>query len=109
MLETEGDGTQIAAIDANKAEADILLRKELDSLQKEHGKQFRFQHVLSHPSDEWKGTKGHVNAEIIKRMAFEPTEGAVTFLWGPPAMIQKAALPALKDWGFVEEENCFGF
>ncbi len=109
VLETEGDDTQIAVIDANKSEADILLKEELESLQKEHSKQFRLEHVLSHPSDEWQGTKGHVNADIIKRTAFPPSEGAATFLCGPPAMIQKAALPALKDWGFVEEENCFGF
>lgn len=109
VLETEGDDTQIAVVDANKSEADILLREELDSFQKKHGDQFRIEHVLSHPSDEWDGTKGHVNAEIIKKTLFEPAEDAVTLLCGPPAMIQKAALPALKDWGYVEEKNCFGF
>lgn len=34
---------------------------------------------------------------------------SVVFLCGPPAMIQKAALPALKDWGYEEEVDCFGF
>ena len=109
VLETEGDETQIAVIDANKSEADILLKEELDRLQKGHSKQFRIEHILSHPSEEWTGSKGHVNTDIIKRTAFDPTEGGVTFLCGPPTMIQKAALPALKDWGYVEEKNCFGF
>jgi len=66
--------------------------------------------VLSHPSsDEWKGLKGHVDEDIIKKNCFEPKEGAAVFLCGPPAMIQKAALPALKDWGYEEDVNCFGF
>ena len=109
ILETEGDDTQIRVVDANKSEADILLKDELEKLQKEHEEQFRIEHVLSHPSNEWKGKKGHVNADVIREVGFPPAEGSVTFLCGPPAMIQKAALPALTDWGFVEEKDCFGF
>lgn len=96
ILQSEGDKTEIKVIDANKAESDILLREEMDELQKEHGKQFKITHVLSHPDEDWKGLKGHVNADIIKENGFEPKEGNVVFLCGPPAMIQKAALPALK-------------
>ncbi len=73
------------------------------------------------------GLSGHVNADIIKSKLFEPSNDSVVFLCGPPAMIQKAALPALKgeflkhekcerrtanngpDWGYKEDENCFGF
>ncbi|KAI9726877.1 MAG: hypothetical protein M1835_003750, partial [Candelina submexicana] len=109
IVGTAGDDTQIAVIDANKSEADILLKDELVKLQKEHSKQLRIEHVLSHPSDDWKGKKGHVNADVIKEVGFEPSEGSVTFLCGPPLMIQKAALPALRDWGYVEDKNCFGF
>lgn len=109
ILETEGDHTQIAVVDANKSEADILLKDEMSTLQENHSQQFRIEHVLSHPSDDWKGKKGHVNADVIKEVGFEPKDGSVVFLCGPPAMIQKAALPALKDWGYKEEENCFGF
>lgn len=109
ILETEGDDTHIAVVDANKSEEDILLKDELEKLQKEHSGQFRIEHVLSHPSENWEGKKGHVNADVIKEVGYEPGKGSVAFLCGPPAMIQKAALPALRDWGFVEEENCFGF
>ena len=96
ILETEGDKTEIRVIDANKAESDILLRKQVGTLEKEHGKQFKIIHVLSHPTEEWKGLKAHINADIIKENGFEPTEESAVFLCGPPAMIQKAALPALK-------------
>lgn len=33
----------------------------------------------------------------------------MAFLCGPPGMIQKAALPALKEWSYEEEKDCFGF
>lgn len=109
ILETEDDDTEIAVIDANKSEADILLREELDKLQKEDAKQIRFEYVLSLPSGQWRGKKGHVNADIIKANAFEAKDDSAAFLCGPPAMIQEAALPASRHWGLVEEENCFGF
>lgn len=109
VLETPDDKTQLAVIDANKAESDILLHSELSKLQNSHASQFHIEHVLSHPSEEWTGKKGHVNADVIKEVGFAPEKGSVVFLCGPPAMIQKAALPALKEWGYVEEKNCFGF
>lgn len=109
ILKTKGDDTRIAVLDANKSEADILLKDELEKLQKEHSEQFKVEHVLSHPSEDWKGKKGHVNADVIKEVGYAPGKGSVVLLCGPPAMIQKAALPALREWGFVEEKDCFGF
>ncbi|KAJ9493380.1 hypothetical protein H2202_011147 [Exophiala xenobiotica] len=49
--------------------------------------------------DKWEkngGFSGHVNEDMIKHKLFEPGQKSVVFLCGPPAMIQKAALPALK-------------
>lgn len=109
ILGSKDDDTQIAVIDANKSEADILLKDELSEFQDKHEKQFRIEHVLSHPSDEWKGKKGHVNGDVIREVGFPPAEGSLSLLCGPPAMIQKAALPALTEWGYVEEKDCFGF
>ncbi|KAK4553809.1 hypothetical protein LTR86_008984 [Recurvomyces mirabilis] len=103
------EDVEVRVIDANKSEADILLHEELDHFEKESKGRLKITHVLSHPSEEWKGTKGHVNADIIKENLFPPGEGTACFMCGPPAMIQKAALPALRDWGFEEDKNIFGF
>lgn len=108
-LLSSSDQTQIRVVDANKSEKDILLRDELDGFEKESGGRLKVMHVLSHPSDAWEGKKGHVNADVIKEALFEPGEWTGVFLCGPPAMIQKAALPALREWGFREDENVFGF
>jgi nitrate reductase (NAD(P)H) len=110
ILGDKGDKTELRVIDANKNENDILLREEMEKFAREHREQFSVRHVLSHPSEEWKGAKGHVNKDIIRGSVFEPDGGGrVVLLCGPPAMIQKAALPALREWGFVEERDCFGF
>lgn len=103
------DQTKIKVIDANKTEADILLRSELDQLAKDHPDQFQITYVLSHPDENWKGEKGHVNKEQLQKYAFGPEEGNVALLCGPPTMIQKAVLPALQDIGYTEDQNLFGF
>lgn len=95
ILLTKGDKTQLRVVDANRSEQDILLREELDGLARDSDGQLQITYVLDHPSEGWKGRKGHVNAEILKEALFGPAEDSVAFLCGPPAMIQKAVLPAL--------------
>ena len=101
IVEEARDPTHIAVVDANKTEDDILLRHELNALVKQSKQRLSITHVLSHPKDksDWEskgGLSGHVNADIIKSKLFQPSEKSVVFLCGPPGMIQKAALPALK-------------
>lgn len=109
ILLSLGDKTQIRVVDANKSEKDILLKDELEKMEKDGNGQLKITHVLSHAGDGWKGKTGHVNADIIRESLFEPGDGSGVFLCGPPAMIQKAALPALRDWGYEEDKNVFGF
>ncbi|KAK5716161.1 hypothetical protein LTR15_009987 [Elasticomyces elasticus] len=104
-----GEEVQVCVVDANKSEADILLREELEYFVQESKGRLKVAHVLSHPSESWQGLKGHVNADVLRSNLFPPAEGTACFLCGPPAMIQKAALPALRDWGFEEDKNVFGF
>lgn len=96
ILLTQGDMTELRIVDANKTEGDILLKGELERFQRDSKGQMKVTHVLSRPSEEWEGAKGYVNGDIIKQSLFPPGEGSVALLCGPPAMIQKAALPALR-------------
>ena len=90
------DDTEVRAVDANKTEEDILLREELDGFEKETDGRVKVVHVLSRPGEDWKGEKGRVDADLLKKVLFPPEEGSAVFLCGPPGLIQKAALPALK-------------
>lgn len=72
---------------------------------KETKGQIQIAYILSHPKDQdgWKkqgGLCGHVNADVINENLFEPSDDTVVFLCGPPAMIQKSALPALTSKSF---------
>lgn len=128
VLHDTDDKVELRVIDANKSEDDILLHEELNRLEKEGESRLKITHILSHPSDAWKGLRGHVNADIIKSNLFPPGDDCACFLCGPPTMIQKVALPTLKgklfpfssveravpdhgvaDWGFQEDKNIFGF
>ncbi|KAF5004145.1 hypothetical protein FDECE_9359 [Fusarium decemcellulare] len=109
ILLSAGDKTQIRVIDANKTECDILLRSELEEFEKMSDGQMKITHVLNDAGNDWKGKTGFINEGMIKETLFGPSKSSAVFLCGPPAMIQKAALPALKDWGYVEDENMFGF
>lgn len=103
------DETQIRVVDANKSEGDILLKDALDGFERGSEGRLKVTHILSHPGEEWEGRKGHVDAGLIKEALFGPGEGTGVFLCGPPGMVQKAALPALREWGFREGEDVFGF
>lgn len=105
ILMTPEDKTQIRVVDANKTKNDILLHDELKEFEKKSKGQLKVTHVLSAPGDDWTGLKGHVNEDIIKDNLFPPEKSTVALLCGPPPMIQKAALPALKGtFQYIEPE-----
>ncbi|OLN97767.1 Nitrate reductase [NADH] protein-like protein [Colletotrichum chlorophyti] len=104
-----GDDTEVRVVDANKTEKDILLREELDEFARSSCGRLKITHVLSHPGDGWEGLSGHVDGKILRENLFAPSDGSAVFLCGPPTMIQKAVLPALKEWGYEEDKNLFGF
>ncbi|KAL2021895.1 hypothetical protein VTK56DRAFT_6490 [Thermocarpiscus australiensis] len=96
---TPGDGddkTEVRAVDANRTEGDILLREELEGFERESRGRVKVVHVLSRPGEGWRGERGRVDGALLRRVLFPPGEGSAVFLCGPPGLVQKAALPALK-------------
>ncbi|KAK2789694.1 hypothetical protein FQN53_001450 [Emmonsiellopsis sp. PD_33] len=105
------DPTKIRVIDANKTEDDILLIDELNQFAKEHPDQFSIVHVIAQPKRELQQgmVKGLVNREVIRQHGFKPGKGNVALLCGPLGLIKFAALPNLKEWGYQEDVDLFGF
>ena len=94
-----GDNTEVRVVDANKTEEDILLRDELDKLEKigrQKGGQVCITHVLSRPEEAWTGERGVVNERILKTSLFGPDRESVALLCGPPGLVQGAVLPVLR-------------
>jgi nitrate reductase (NAD(P)H) len=102
------DETEVRVIDANKSEDDILLQKDLQQLVETSQRKLKITHILSHPSDEWTGESGLVNKELMQSKLFPPSDDSVALLCGPPPMIQKAVVPALREWGYDSDNNMFG-
>jgi predicted ferric reductase len=71
---------------ANRTEADIVFREELDRLAAGMSG-FRVVHVLSR-QDEWAGEKGHIDAALLKRVLTARERAAHVFLCGPRPMMR---------------------
>ncbi|PCH32962.1 hypothetical protein WOLCODRAFT_147072 [Wolfiporia cocos MD-104 SS10] len=112
ILSDKSDEALISIIDSNKTYEDILMREELQEYADKHPRRFKLWHCLSKPPEnkEWKYTNGHLDKNIMEEHFYAAHDGdAATFLCGPPGMIQKAAVPALKEMGFEPGKTLFGF
>jgi ferredoxin-NADP reductase len=91
--------TDVRMLYGNKTEADIVFRDELDQLQ-QADKNIRIEHVLSREPD-WKGLKGHVDAQLIKEQIPDYRE-RVFYICGPPGM-NAALSKELKTLGMPDD------
>ncbi len=65
-LNDPANRTRYTLLYANVAEADILLRDELATLQCAHPHTFKVMHTLDNPPSRWSGMKGYISREFIK-------------------------------------------
>ncbi len=82
-LRDTNDRRPCVLIFANKNEKDIIRREELQEMPEN----VTVTHVLSSPSDEWKGYTGFIDRNIIKACAGELLDKADVYLCGPPPMM----------------------
>jgi len=92
-----GDKTQVDLIFANVNEEDILLREDLDDLNKEEG--FNVYYVLNNPPEGWTGGVGFVTADMIKERLPAPAKDVKILICGPPPMVS-AVKKATESLGF---------
>src|SRR5207253_762522 len=69
-----------------RSEKDIYLKEELDTLQDEF-KNFKYEYVLSRPSEHWRGKKGYVQ-HFIKEFEYL-TKPTTFYLCGNSGMIKE--------------------
>lgn len=67
---------------ANVKPDDILLKKELDRLAKEHPDRFSVYYVLNEPPEKWDGGTGFVTTEVIKERLPAPAADSKILLCG---------------------------
>jgi cytochrome-b5 reductase len=111
------DKTKVTLVFGNVTEEDILLKKEFDELENTYPQRFQVTYMLDKPSKEWKGDKGFVTKELLKRVLPEPKEENIkVFVCGPPGMYKAISgtkkSPAdqgelsgiLKELGYAQEQ-----
>ncbi|XP_023323191.1 NADH-cytochrome b5 reductase 3 [Eurytemora carolleeae] len=94
------DETCLSLLLANQTEEDILLRKELEEVQKENPDRFKLWYTVDRPGPDWSYSSGFINAEMIEKALFPPSSDNLVLLCGPPPMINFACIPNLDKLGY---------
>lgn len=76
----------VTLIFANRDEASITFRKELDEIKTAQGDRLKIVHVLEDHSAEWSGKSGRITAEVIKE-AVTPSSITSMYMCGPAGMM----------------------
>ena len=78
--------TKVTLVYGNRAEKDIVFRKELEALQ-EQNVNLKVVFTLNEADSGWQGATGFITADMIKREIPDYKE-TVFYTCGPPAMVQ---------------------
>lgn len=117
VLRDPKDTTEMSLIFANRTEADILLKDELDMLARGHPNRLKVHYILSKPADSKKWlagdggncpatrSVGHLNKELVvsKCALGGKDSGAFALLCGPDGFLSQACDPALEAHGYPKE------
>ncbi len=86
---------------SNTNERDIVFRDELAEMERDGVAGLKVVHVLSRPSDEWKGERGRLDEDKIKRFAGPELVRCAFYVCAPPGLLdqtirtlRKAHVPA---------------
>ena len=82
ILMDPNDHTKLSLVFANRAEADILLREELDCFERQFPQQLRVHYVLSRPPNQskWVGGRGWVGEQDIHEHLPSPGQDNVMIM-----------------------------
>jgi len=104
-IRDSGDDIQMALLFANQTEEDILLREELEQVQKDHPDRFKLWYTVDRPGEGWEYSSGFVSSEMIEKHLFAPSDDHLVVMCGPPPMINFACIPNLDKLGFDAERR----
>lgn len=74
---------------ASRHDDEIVFRDELAGMERDGVAGLRVVHVLSEPSEEWKGERGRLDEERIRRLLGPDAARRSYYLCAPPALLQQ--------------------
>jgi cytochrome-b5 reductase len=106
IRDTKDTSITISLLYANQSEDDILLRQDLELLEKQYPTRFKLHYTLDRPPAQWGYFSGFVNEAMIRSSLPSPSKDGTTqiLMCGPPPMIKFACIPNLEALGFTEDE-----
>jgi cytochrome-b5 reductase len=96
------DTTCLRLLLANQTEEDILIRQELEQIEKENPDRFKIWYTVDRPAPGWTYSSGFINADMIEKALFPPSPDNLVLLCGPPPMINFACTPNLDKLGYTQ-------
>ncbi|KAE8623770.1 hypothetical protein XENTR_v10005723 [Xenopus tropicalis] len=106
ILKDPDDLTKCSLLFANKSKNDIILREELQELERKHSGRFKVWFAVETAPEGWEYSEGLINCAMIRAHLPSPADDVFILLCGPPAMIQLACKPNLSLLGY-QEDSCF--
>lgn len=82
----------------NRSEEDIVFREELATMESTGVPSLKVVHVLSKPSENWKGETGYIDSMRITRLVGSNLVENAFYVCAPPALL-KSVVPALRGAG----------
>lgn len=116
LSENPNEKTKINLFYGNKTPQDILLKTELDDLQKKHPDKLKITYFVDKADDGFQGEKGFITKEFLEQHAPKPSEKTQVFVCGPPPFMkaysgekvspkdQGDLVGILKDLGFSKDQ-----
>ena len=102
--------SQITLLYGNRSEETIAFREELSRLE-QRNKSLKVLHILSRPSADWKGKRGHIDLQLIRDELPDYLE-RVFYVCGPPSLVTDL-VDALNTLGVpaanIKTENFLGY
>lgn len=104
--DSKGKSITISLLYANQTEDDILLRQDLETLEKKYPTQFKLHYTLDRPPAQWLYSSGFINEDMIRNHMPAPSKGGTSqiLMCGPPPMIKFACIPNLQAVGYTDAE-----
>ncbi len=87
-MRDERDTRSVQLIYANRNEASIVFRRELEEIAAGEHPRLEVVHILSEADDRWQGRRGFVDGETIREVCGDHLAGKVFYVCGPPPMRQ---------------------
>ena len=82
-------GVKVTLLYCNQNERSIAFHKELDAMTATEGLAIKVIHILSKPSDDWPGERGHLDGKMIQHLCGPNLKEKGFYVCAPPEMMNQ--------------------